>query len=61
VLSEPLRSVTKANGEEVEPLMPHPLLLASRIVGSVVVVIVPIWGAYTLAEIRKALEQLRKP
>jgi hypothetical protein len=41
--------------------MPHPLLLALWTVVSVVVVIVLIWGAYTLAQIRKALEQLRKP
>jgi uncharacterized membrane protein YqjE len=41
--------------------MPHPLLAALRIIVSVVVVIVLIWGAYTLAQMRKTLEQLRKP
>jgi hypothetical protein len=41
--------------------MPHPLLAALRIAVSIVVVIVLIWGAYTLTQIRKTLEQLRKP
>ena len=41
--------------------MPHPLLAALRIIVSVVVLIVLIWGAYTLAKMRKTLEQLRKP
>jgi hypothetical protein len=41
--------------------MPHPLLAALRIIVSVVVVIVLIWGAYTLAQIRKTLEKPRKP
>jgi uncharacterized membrane protein YqjE len=41
--------------------MPHPLLAALRIIVSVVVIIVLIWGAYTLAQMRKTLEQLRKP
>jgi uncharacterized membrane protein YqjE len=41
--------------------MPHPLLAALRIIVSVVVIIVLIWGAYTLAQMRKTLEQLKKP
>jgi uncharacterized membrane protein YqjE len=41
--------------------MPHPLLAALRIIVTVVVIIVLIWGAYTLAQIRKTLEQLKKP
>jgi uncharacterized membrane protein YqiK len=41
--------------------MPHPLLAALRIIVSVVVIIVLIWGAYTIAQMRKTLEQLRKP
>ena len=41
--------------------MPHPLLAALRITVSIVVVVVLIWGAYTLTQIRKTLEQLRKP
>jgi hypothetical protein len=41
--------------------MPHPLLLALRMVLSIVVVIALIWGAYTLTQIRATLEQLRKP
>jgi len=41
--------------------MPHPLLAALRIIVSVVVVIVLIWGACTLAQIRKTLEKSRKP
>ena len=41
--------------------MTHPLLAALRIIMGVVVVIVLIWGAYTLTQIRKTLEQLRKP
>jgi hypothetical protein len=41
--------------------MPHPLLAALRIIVSAVVIIVLIWGAYTLTQIRKTLGQLRKP
>jgi hypothetical protein len=41
--------------------MPHPLLAALRIIVSAVVIIVLIWGAYTLTQIRKTLEQLKKP
>ena len=41
--------------------MPHPLLAALRIVVSIVFIIVLIWGAHTLTQIRKTLEQLRKP
>jgi hypothetical protein len=41
--------------------MPHPLLAALRIIVTVVVIIVLIWGAHTLAQIRKTLEQLKKP
>ena len=41
--------------------MAHPLLAALRVIVSIAVIIVLIWGAYTLAQIRKTLEQLRKP
>jgi hypothetical protein len=41
--------------------MPHPLLAALRITVSIIVVVVLIWGVYTLTQIRKTLEQLRKP
>jgi hypothetical protein len=41
--------------------MPHPLLAALRIIASVVVIAVLIWGAYTLAQIHKTLEQLKRP
>jgi len=41
--------------------MAHPLLDALWIVFNIAVIAVLIWGAYTLAQMRKALEQLRKP
>ena len=40
--------------------MQHPLLAALWIIAHIVVIVVLIWGAYTLAKIRKALEQLKK-
>ncbi|MGZ4864150.1 MAG: hypothetical protein ACXV5H_04875 [Halobacteriota archaeon] len=40
--------------------MPHPLWAALRITVTIVVVVMLIWGAYTLTQIRKTLEQLKK-
>jgi hypothetical protein len=41
--------------------MAHPLFAALWIIFNVAVIAVLIWGAYTLAQMRKAFEQLRKP
>jgi ABC-type multidrug transport system permease subunit len=41
--------------------MTHPLFDALWIIFNIAVIVVLIWGAYTLAQMRKALEQLRKP
>jgi len=41
--------------------MAHPLFAALWIIFNIAVIAVLIWGAYTLAQMRKALEQLRKP
>jgi len=41
-------------------LVPHPLLIALWIAVRIVVVAMLIWGAYSLAQIHSALQQLKK-
>ena len=40
--------------------MPHPLLIALWVIVRIVVIAMLIWAAYSLAQIHKALEQLKK-
>jgi hypothetical protein len=40
--------------------VPHPLLIALWVIVRIVVIAMLIWAAYSLAQIHKALEQLKK-